>query len=234
MTTAQRRMLLLGLIPVIALVLCGGAITVATIRGKLNYDYAEAYDKPGSTVTVAANVEMLVLPSDDDKVHVRVSGTYTDHEPIVDVQKNVEQRELNISARCVGRGCRLVLEVEVPDAVALSVEASEASVELQRLTGPVQVKTSDGSINAVRLRTDTVSVTTLGGSVDLGFDQPPVDVKADASDGSVHVQLPRTVAYAIDAAAAHGSTTLNAENDLTSKYRLRLRAANGSITVDAN
>jgi DUF4097 and DUF4098 domain-containing protein YvlB len=227
-------MLLLGLVPVIALVLCGAALTVATIGGKLNYDYVEAYDKPSTTVTIAANVEVLVSPSDDNKVHVRMSGTYTDHEPTVDAQKNVEQGELKISAQCVGGGCRLELDVELPNAVQLSVETSGASVELQRLTGPVRVKTADGSINAVRLRSDTVSVTTLGGTVDLGFDRPPADVKADASDGSVHVQLPRTAAYAIDAAAAHGSTTLNAENDLGSKYRLRLRAANGSITVDAN
>jgi hypothetical protein len=227
-------MLLLGLIPVIALVLGGGAVTVATIRGKLNYDYAEAYDKPTTTVTVAANMDVLVSPSDDDKVHVRMSGTYTDHQPAVDVQKNVAQGDLKISAGCAGRGCRLELTVDLPGAVALSVETSGASVELQRLTGPVRVKTDDGSINAVRLRTDTVSVTTLGGSVDLGFDRPPADVKADSSDGSVHVQLPRTAAYAIDAAAAHGSTTLNAQNDFTSSYKLRLRAANGSIIVDAN
>jgi len=227
-------MLFLGLIPVIALVLCGAAVTVATIRGKLNYDFAQSYGTPAGPVSVAANMDVVVMPSTDDQLHVRMSGTYIEHEPTIDVQHDAAQGEVKVVAHCAGHGCRLELEVEVPDAVALSVAASGASVELQRLTGPVQVKTEDGSINAVRLRTDTVSATTLGGSVDLGFDRPPADVKADASDGSVHVQLPRTAAYAIDAAAAHGSTTLNAENDLGSQYRLRLRAANGSITVDAN
>lgn len=234
MTKAQRRMLVLGLIPVIALVLGGAAVTVASIGGKMNYDYSATYVKPGTTVSIAANVQVSVTPSDDDKVHVTMSGTYTNRRPTVEARPNPVQGELAITAQCTGSGCRLELDVELPDGVQLSVDTSEASVDLLRLSAQLRIKADGGSINAARLRSDKVSVTSVSGSVDLGFDRPPTEVQADTSDGSVHVLVPRTATYAIDAAAAHGSTTLNADSDLNSSHRLRLRAADGSITVDSN
>jgi DUF4097 and DUF4098 domain-containing protein YvlB len=234
MTKAQRRMLVLGVLPVILLVLGGAALTVETIRGKLNYDYSETYAKPSTTVSIAANVQVSASPSDDDKVHVSLSGTYTGREPTVETRANAVRGELAISAHCIGSGCRLELDVALPDGVQLSADTSEASITLLRLSGQLRIKSDGGSINAVRLLSDKVSVTSVSGSVDLGFDRPPTEVQADTSDGSVSVLVPRTATYAIDAAAAHGSTTLNAASDPGSKHRLRLRAAGGSITVDAN
>lgn len=234
MTGAQRKMLQLGLIPVIALVLGGALVTVSTIGGKLDYNYSTTLDKPFDGVTITANMEVEVAPSTDDKVHVTLSGTYTDHEPTIDVRKTVAEKEVEIGANCDGYNCRLALAVELPSSTRLSISASGASVDLVRLNGPLQITADDGSVNGVRLKTETVSVSTQSGSVDLGFDRAPTNVEVTTSNGSVRLLVPGTAAYAIDAAAVHGSTELKVNNDLNSHNQLHLRTTNGSITVDSN
>jgi hypothetical protein len=234
MTGAQRRMLQLGLIPVIALVLGGAVGTVSTIRGKLDYNYSTTLDKPFDGVTITANMEVEVSPSTDDKVHVALSGTYTDSEPAIDVRKTAAEKEVEIGAHCDGYNCRVALVVELPSSTRLSISASGASVGLMRLSGPLQITADDGSVNGVRLKSETVSVSTQSGSVDLGFDRPPTNVEATTSNGSLQLLVPGTAAYAIDAAAVHGSTELKVNNDLSAPNQLHLRTTNGSITVDSN
>ncbi|TDU90846.1 putative adhesin [Kribbella voronezhensis] len=234
MRKAQRRMLQLGLIPVLALVLGGAAVTVSTIRGKLDYNYATTYDQPLDAVTITANVVTAVAPSADGKVHIALSGTYTGAPPTIAVRKpEPGSHGLEISADCEGSGCRLALAVELPSATRLSVGASGTSVELRQLTGAVHVTVDDGSVNGTRLGSDSVSVSAQSGSVDLGFDRAPSNVEVTSSNGSIQVLLPRTATYAIDAAADYGSTELNVNNDLSSPNQLHLRSSNGSITVDS-
>ena len=43
LTNAQRAMLLLGLVPLLALAVAGAAVTVGMIRGKLGYSYANEF-----------------------------------------------------------------------------------------------------------------------------------------------------------------------------------------------
>jgi hypothetical protein len=227
-------MLQLGLIPVLVLVVGGAAVTVATIGGKLDYSYSTTLDTPFNGVNITANMEVQVAPSPDDKIHISLSGTYTDHEPTIDVRKPVENKDVEIGAHCDGYSCRLALAVELPSSTPLSVNISGASVDLVRLNGPLRVTAESGSVDAQRLKSQTVTVSSQSGSVDLGFDRAPTNVEATTSNGSVHLLVPGTAAYAIDAAAAHGSTELNVNNDLSSSNELHLRSTNGSITVDSN
>jgi hypothetical protein len=233
MTGAQRRMLQLGLIPVLALVLGGAVVTVSTIRGKLDYNYAATYDKPPDAVAITANMMVAVGPSTDGKVHIALSGTYTSRQPTIAVRKP-ESHELEIGAGCDGSGCRLALAIELPSATRLSVNASGTSVDLRQLTGVIHVTAADGSVNGTRLRSESVSVKADSGSVDLGFDRAPANVEVTSSNGSIQLVVPRTTAYAIDAAANYGSTDLNVNQDLSSPNQLHLRSTNGSISVNSN
>lgn len=228
---AQRKMLTLGLIPVVALVLGGGIVTVSTIRGKVDYDFSSQYGVPRHGVSIVTDVPVTVTPSSDEKVHVRVSGTYTNLEPAVDVRKS-DGDELAISTACRGTGCRIDLAVELPKSAALKITTSGVSVNLIQLTGDIRLVASNGSVDAVQLQSEEVSVTARSGSVDLSFDSPPGNVEATTTNGSVQVRVP-TGPYAIDAAAMYGSTELNLPNDLHAQRTMHLRATNGSITVDA-
>jgi DUF4097 and DUF4098 domain-containing protein YvlB len=232
LTGAQRRMLTLGLIPVIALVLGGGAVTVATIGGKVDYDWSSAYALPRNGVSIVTDVPVTVTPSTDGKVHVSVGGTYTSREPSVDVRKSAGE-ELQVSAACRGSGCRVDLAVRVPGAASVKLTTSGVPVDLVGLAGDLRLVTGNGSVNAVQLQSQEVAVTTRGGSVDLSFDSPPRNVVANTTNGSLQVLVP-TDSYAIDAAAMNGSTQLDLPNELGAQRQLHLRTTNGSITVAAS
>ncbi|GAA0952512.1 hypothetical protein GCM10009554_55600 [Kribbella koreensis] len=232
LTGAQRRLLTLGLIPVIALVLGGGAVTVATIRGKVDYDVSSAYALPRNGVSIVTDVPVTVTPSTDDKVHVTVGGTYTKLEPSVDVRKSAGE-ELQISTACRGSGCRIDLTVRVPRAASVKLTTSGVSVDLVGLAGDVRLVVGNGSINAVQLQSQQVSVNARNGSVDLSFDSPPRNVVANTTNGSVQLLVP-TGSYAIDAAALNGSTQLDLPNELGAERQLHVRTTGGSITVAAS
>ncbi|MFI5711623.1 hypothetical protein [Kribbella sp. NPDC051620] len=225
----QRRLLILGLIPVIALVLGGGAVTVATIRGKVHYDVSSAYALPRNGVSIVTDVPVTVTPSADDKVHVNVGGSYTDLEPSVDVRKSAGD-ELQVSTACRGSGCRIDLTVRVPRSASVKLTTSGVSVDLAGLAGDVRLVAGNGSINAVQLQSQDVTVTARGGSVDLSFDSPPRNVVVNTTNGSLQVLVP-TDSYAIDAAAMYGSTQLDLPNELGAQRQLHLRTTNGSIRV---
>jgi hypothetical protein len=232
LSSPQRRLLTLGLIPVIALVLGGGAVTVASIGGKVDYDFSSAYALPRNGVSIVTDVPVTITPSTDDKVHVSVGGTYTNREPSVDVRKSVGE-ELQVSTACRGSGCRVDLAIRVPVSAGVKLTTSGVSVDLIGLTGDVRLVTGNGSINAVQLQSQQVSVTARGGSVDLSFDSPPRNVVANTTNGSLQVLVP-TDSYAIDAAALNGSTQLDLPNELGAQRQLHLRTTNGSILVAAS
>jgi DUF4097 and DUF4098 domain-containing protein YvlB len=230
LSNIQRRMAFLGVIPVLALVVGGAAVTVSTIRGKLDYDFGSTYDAPRNGVSIVTDVPVAVTPSTDGKVHVNVTGTYISWEPSVDVRKSA-QDVLEVATACRDSGCRVDLAVQLPSSTQLKLTTSGVPVDLVRLTGNVQVVANDGPVDAVQLQSDRVSVSSRGGSVDLSFVSPPGNVEATTTNGSIHLLVP-SGAYAIDAAAVSGSTELNLPNALGAQRTLHLHATYGSITVD--
>ncbi|MEV6410456.1 DUF4097 family beta strand repeat-containing protein [Kribbella sp. NPDC051718] len=231
MTAAQRKLLLLGLIPVLAVVLGGGAITLSTIRGKVDYDFSSEYRQPIELVTVVSDVPLDIEPSTDGKVHLQVSGTYTDDPPRTDAG-TVDGKELKIGVSCRRSGCEISATVQLPSATSLSVTTSLTSLDLRDLSGRVDLHADNGSVDGVRLKSEQVTASVVDGSLDLAFVRGASAVDASTSNGSLHLEVPGTAAYSIDAAASGGSTTLGVANDPSAPNTLKLRTTNGSLTVD--
>jgi hypothetical protein len=229
MTTAQRRMLIIGLVPLLVLVLTGAAITVSLIRGRLLYDYSASFAPGSKGVRVVTDVPAQLLASVDGQVHVTVNGHYGAAKPAVQVSTASDQ--LTIDTSCPDSHCEVDLTVELPAVSAVQAKVERVSLSVVGVASPLTVDSLDGSVNMTRLRSPRVSVDAQRGSVDLMFDDAPVQVTATASDGSLTVQLPRTATYAVDAVAAQGTTKLKVPNDQTSTNRLYLRTSYGSITV---
>lgn len=229
MTTAQRRMLIIGLIPVLALVITGAAVTVSEIRGKLPYDYSASFTPGPQGVKVVSGVAMQLLGSADDQVHVTVDGTYAAARP--EVKVSTAGGVLDVETTCPDVHCDVELTVEVPSAAPVHAKAEGTSMSAIGVASPLTVEADDASITLTRLRSQRVSVDAMHGSIDLMFDSAPIEVNATASDGSLTVQLPRTTTYAIDALAAQGSTQIDVPDDASSSNRLYLRTSYGSIIV---
>ncbi|MEV6270080.1 DUF4097 family beta strand repeat-containing protein [Kribbella sp. NPDC051936] len=229
MTPAQRRMLIVGLVPLLALVVSAAAVTVSLIRGKLPYSYSAAFDPGTAGVRITSDVSTQVLASVDGKVHVTVAGSYAVAKP--DVQVSTAGAELVVATTCPDLHCAVDLTVEVPAAAAVRAKVEGASIDVMGVASPLTVDASDGSIDLARVRSRQVSADAQRGSISLFFDSPPEQVAATASEGSITVQVPRSATYAIDAVAAQGSTELDVPNDASATYQLYLRTSYGSITV---
>ncbi len=104
LTTAQRRMLVIGLVPLLLLVLGGAAVTVSAIRGKLPYDYSAEFVPGERGVSVVSDVPVDVTSSPDGQVHVNVDGSYAAQQPAVNVTPT--EGLLEVRTSCPGRGKR--------------------------------------------------------------------------------------------------------------------------------
>jgi DUF4097 and DUF4098 domain-containing protein YvlB len=230
LTRAQRTMLLVGIVPLLAVVLSGAALTVETIRGKLNYSYSATYTPAADGVQIASDVSTQVEASFDGRVHVTIAGTYAEQRP--DVRISTVGKVLVVQTTCPDSHCNVDLTVDVPAAAAVKAKIQGASLNVDRVAAPLTLDVTDGSVDMAQLRSPRVSVDARRGSISMLFDSPPAQVSATSSDGSITVQLPRTTTYAIDAVAAQGSTDLGSvPNDSTATHHLYLRSSYGSITV---
>ncbi len=229
MTVAQRRMLIIGLVPLLVLVVTAAAVTVSLIRGKLPYSYSASFVPGSQGVQVVSDVPAQLLASADAEVHVTVDGSYAVARPAIEV--TTIGGFLTVHTSCPDPHCAVDLTVEVPTAAAVQAKVERASLDVAGVSSPLTVDVSDGSVDMNRLRTSRVSVDVRRGSINLFFDSPPDQVTATASDGSLTVQLPPTATYAIDAVAAQGSNQLDFPNDPGSTHHLFLRTSYGSITV---
>jgi len=229
MTVAQRRMLIIGLVPVLVLVLAGAALTASLIRGKLPYSYSGSYVPGPQGVRVVSDVPTQLLASVDRQVHVTVDGSYAVAQP--DVRIATVGGVLTIDTSCPDLHCAVDLAVEVPAKAKVQAKVERAALDVVGVASPLSVDASDGSVDMTRLRSPEVSVDAQRGSISLLFDNAPDRVTATASDGSLTVKVPRSSTYAIDAVAAQGSTELDIPNDASATHRLYLRTSYGSITV---
>ncbi len=230
LTAAQRRMLIVGLVPLLVLVVTGAAVTVSSIRGKLPYSYSASFAPGAQGVQVVSDVPAQLLASVDGQVHVTVDGSYAVAQPAIDV--TTTGGLLTVNTGCPDAHCQVDLTVEVPASSVVQAKVERGSLDVVGVASPLTVDVSDGSVDMTRLRSPRVSVDARQGSISLLFDSPPDQVTATAGDGALTVQLPRTTTYAIDAVAAQGSNRLDIPNDPASNHHLYLRTSYGSITVE--
>lgn len=230
LSRAQRTMLLVGLLPLLAVVAGGAAGTVDAIRGKLDYSYSAAFAPGADGVQINANVTTQVEPSLDGKVHVTVDGTYGALQP--DVKVAIVGQILVVGTTCPDSHCQVDLTVEVPTATSgIKAKIQGGSLNVAGVSAPLAADVNEGSVDMARVRSPQISVNAREGSISLFFDAAPEQVSASSTDGSITVQLPRTATYSIDAVASQGSTDLSVPSDPTATHRLRLRSSYGSITV---
>jgi hypothetical protein len=223
-------MLLVGLLPLLAVVVGGAAVTVATIPGKLPYSYSASSAPGPDGVQINADVSTQIEASLDGQVHVNVDGSYAAQQP--DIKVATVGRVLVVQTLCPDSQCAVDLTIEVPAAAStIKAKIQSSSLNVAGVSAPLSVDVSEGSVDMERVRSPQISVDARQGSVSLFFDTPPERVSATSSDGSITVQLPRTTTYAIDAVAAQGSTDLSIPNDSAATHHLYLRSSYGSVMV---
>lgn len=107
---------------------------------------------------------------------------------------------------------------------------SSGQVTLQGVSGPLDVRTSSGSVRAERLRSETVAVEVSSGDVWLSFAAAPRRVNVEASSGDVDVELPDD-RYRVITDTSSGEERVNIAVDPSSDRVVELRTSSGDVDV---
>ncbi|GAA4349723.1 DUF4097 family beta strand repeat-containing protein [Angustibacter luteus] len=131
-----------------------------------------------------------------------------------------------------GRGCSGKVRLVVPADVQVHAHSSGGYVGATGLSGPLDLSSSAGHVEGVRLASATVEADSSAGSVSLTFAVAPTDVKATGSAGSVEVLLPPgDEAYRVDAGSSAGSSEVSVRTDPDSSRRIVAHSSAGSVEV---
>ncbi|MFI6206344.1 DUF4097 family beta strand repeat-containing protein [Streptomyces sp. NPDC051041] len=145
-----------------------------------------------------------------------------------------------------GSRCSVNYTVDVPAGVPVSGEVSSGAVHLAKVgevkvttssgriemngvSGAVEVKTSNGRITGEDIKAARIKAETSNGGIDL-TPSTPVDVQAKTSNGDITLTMPQA-GYRISAESNNGDKNIDVPNDPAGRYELGLKTSNGDITV---
>lgn len=145
-----------------------------------------------------------------------------------------------------GNRCSVTYTVDVPTGVPVSgkvsngavhlrhvgpvdVTTTNGAVELNGVTGSVQVRTTNGRITGKDLRSDRITTRTTNGRIDLTADTP-ADVQANTTNGAVTLTLPQA-RYRMTTESNNGSRHVSIPNTPSAQHKVGVRTTNGGITV---
>jgi Putative adhesin len=209
------------------------------------------------TYAVSSPVHMLVINGWVGDVHVtagtgRVSVTerisYRHQLPAT--THAVRAGTLTLTGSCpVHQPCDVEYHVQVPPATTVRIDdrvgnirltaltgqvmahTNAGGISLRSLSGTVQMSDHAGSISGSDMSSATAMLSTNVGSIDVSFSAAPATVAATTSVGSISLQLPRGVVYAVHASATVGSIHVTVPQASNSAHSITARTQTGSVTI---
>jgi DUF4097 and DUF4098 domain-containing protein YvlB len=203
-----------------ALLTCSGCVDI--IGARVDNRYVEREEKRFTTTgkpdvslwTFDGSIE--IRPWDKSEVEVIVEKRGSDKNAIADITVNATQTGNHIEVRVewprhkgisFGRSKSAKLIVSVPASSDIVARSDDGSIDVERVTGTVELRSGDGSIQARDLAGE-VNVQTGDGSITL--DGKFTALRARSGDGSVriHAAPGTTAASDWDISTGDGSVTL--------------------------
>jgi DUF4097 and DUF4098 domain-containing protein YvlB len=224
----------------LAIVACTGCVDI--IGARVDNRYVEREEKRFTTAgrpdvslfTFDGSIE--VRPWDKSEVEVIVEKRGADKNAIADITVSATQTDNRIDVRVewprhkgisfgFSKSARLI--VSVPASSDIAAKSGDGSIDIERISGKVELRSGDGSIQARDLAGD-VNVQTGDGSITL--DGKFSTVRARSGDGSVRIHAaPGTSAGSEwDISTGDGSVTL----ELPDGFNAELDAHTGDGHVD--
>ncbi|MEU7636928.1 MULTISPECIES: DUF4097 family beta strand repeat-containing protein [unclassified Streptomyces] len=110
---------------------------------------------------------------------------------------------------------------------AVKVTTSNGGIDLDGVSGAVDVRSTDGAITGKGLAGTGIRAETSNGGISLTATKPQ-DVRAKTSNGAVSVTVPDD-RYQVSAETSNGAKRIGVHNDPAGRYRLDLTTSNGEI-----
>ncbi|WP_166787953.1 DUF4097 family beta strand repeat-containing protein [Cryobacterium adonitolivorans] len=252
--TSLWRTLLYILIPVVGLLLLIAAFVFA-LWGRSGPVDQSVDLAPGTSLSVKLpNAAIILEPSADDEVHVRMTGSYFGNEPTLSARTDGGVTEVRGGCRAqLFSRCSVTVTVQLPKALPVTaagengriaasgltgrvtLTTTNGAVETDGTVGPVDLQSTNGNIRVTDAVSKTVSTSTTNGSVALQFIDAPETIDAGSTNGEITVRVPvGGVTYRITAQTTNGTVTDDTvPSDSTSRRSITARTTNGSITIEA-
>ncbi|WP_411143912.1 DUF4097 family beta strand repeat-containing protein [Streptomyces sp. x-80] len=145
-----------------------------------------------------------------------------------------------------GRNCSVTYTIDLPAGVpvtgktstgavslsqvgAVHVTTSSGSIELDGVSGTVDVRTSNGEITGRGLTGGRIQAQTTNGAIAL-TPATPQDVRAQTTNGSIALTMP-SGRYQVSAKSGLGQKDIGIPHDPAGPHRLDLTTGNGGITA---
>jgi hypothetical protein len=209
----------------------------------------------GSGLSVAVrNATLDFVESDDNRVHVEVSGfSWGRSDPVTGDDSGAIPE---ISGGCRGglfTICRMNLDVALPADLPLTVRGTNGRITATGLTGNLQLHTSNGAIDVtdsageLNLGTTNGAITvedggssavyaeTTNGQIDLECDSAPRTVEAESTNGAISIRVPNDgQEYRVEASTVNGRVETGSVPEDSDSFRtLSARTTNGAVTMEA-
>lgn len=114
----------------------------------------------------------------------------------------------------------------------LRLHSSGGAISVVDGTGPVTAQSAGGGITLVDSVAGKVQLDSSGGSISVSFSDPPRDVIARSSGGSVIVRVPRDPGgYAVEAEATGGASTVEVRTDPVAERTILARSGGRDVAV---
>ncbi|MFF2806070.1 DUF4097 domain-containing protein [Streptomyces sp. NPDC058000] len=117
--------------------------------------------------------------------------------------------------------------INLSKVAAVRVTTSNGEIDLDGVSGAVDVRSEDGAITGKGLAGTGIKAETSDGEITLTAAKPQ-NIRAKTSNGAVSVTVPDD-RYQVSAETSNGAKRIEVRNDPSGRYRLDLTTSNGEI-----
>lgn len=191
-----------------------------------------AYEVSGVRALSVHNVNGTVrVTAGSGPVSVVETLEYGAVEPTTGHQVKDGTLELTGSGCGGGSPCRVDFTVTVPAAVPVTVRLDNGDVDVEGLTGTLDLTTGNGTVKGGSLGAREATLRSGNGMVEAAFTAAPHDVDAGTGNGAVTVTVPAGRSYDVRASAEVGMRQVDVPTDPSSPYRITATTRAGVVTV---
>jgi hypothetical protein len=167
------------------------------------------------------------------------------------VTHQVAAGTLTLASSCPAlESCSVGYDIRVPPGLAVQVashvgtirlhglagrvtaQAGTGIIELDSVSGPVEVSTHAGEILGQDIASARATLRLSTGRIEMTFSAAPATVSATAAVGSVTLRVPGGVRYAVHASATVGSTVVGVTRSAGSPHVITAGTTTGSIIIE--
>jgi hypothetical protein len=217
---------------------CGGAVVAAVAScggggGVTTDEQSYEVTQPIAALVVDARVADVRVDVTDEPVSVTEVHRFGDDRPATSHQVRGSTLHLvDTGCRNDEARCAVEFQVRLPAEADIRVTAQAGAVTMTGLGGRIDVHAEAGAFDGRALRSDSVKVTTESSAMALEFAEPPASVEATTEVGAIRVRVPSGAAYAVEADADLGASTISVQRDPASRHVIVAHSTAGAITVE--